>query len=83
MPFIGRPSTSTMLVASFTVLPTPTDDWLGETWTDAEGGRVYSAAVRSVTSDPLLFASVPAQAAAARRSAVSTGVVLEFTDGPR
>ena len=74
------PPASTTVVASLTVTPMPMVETLGVTSTDADGaGSVYTAAVRSVTSELLLFASVPAHAAAARMSAVSTVLVLRFT----
>ena len=78
-PLTGRPLESTNAVASFMVLPTAIVGEVGAICTDAEGGSAYFAAVISVMSDPFLFASVPAHAATAKTSAVSTVLVLKFT----
>ncbi len=74
-----RPVRSTKLEANLILLPTPRLADAGSTCTDAGAGNAYAADVRSVTSAPLLFASVPPQAAAARINAMSTGLLLRFT----
>ena len=66
-------------MASFTVLPTATLGDVGAICMDDGAGSAYFAAVRSVMSDPVLFASAPAHAATAKTSAVSTVLVLKFT----
>jgi hypothetical protein len=78
-PLTGRPLESTNAVASVTVLPTAIVGEVGAICTDPEGGSANFAAVRSVTSDPVLFASAPAHAATANTSAVSTVLFLKFT----
>ena len=79
LPITGRPVRSTMLEANLILDPISTVAEVGSTSTDAAGGNTYAADVRSVTSAPFLFASVPPQAAAARISAMSTDLVLKFT----
>jgi hypothetical protein len=78
-PLTGCPSGSTNAVASFMELPTAIVGEVGAICTDDGAGNAYLAAVRSVISDPFLFASVPAHAAMAKTSAVSTVLVLKFT----
>jgi hypothetical protein len=78
-PRTGRPPESTNAVVSLIVLPMATVGEAGAICTDDGRGSAYFAAVRSVMSDPFLFASVPAHAATAKISAVSTVLVLKFT----